>query len=120
MNAMWFPNDLLPQLLRDMNDYTLDRTFLQLQLQLLVLEYACSIEYGYGYYSVILITVLGTGSGVATEYIYRGAGVCRVGHVCGALRVPAMGHMGVCTCAPRAGWGMVYLPCAYTGKWVCV
>ena len=69
--------------------------------------------FGYG-------TVLGTGSGVATEHIYRGTGVCRVRHVCGALRVPAMGHMGVCTCAPRAGWGMVYLPCAYTGKWGCV
>ena len=32
-------------------------------------------------------------------------------HVCGALRVPAMGHMGVCTCAPlraasRVGYGV--------------
>ena len=48
--------------------------------------------------------------------------MCRVGHVCGALRVPAMGHTWVCVHvrAASAGWGMVYLPCAYTGKYGCV
>ena len=69
------------------------------------------------YATTVTVTVLGTGSGVATEYIYRGAGVCRAGHVCGTLRVSAMGYMCGCVCAPRGEWGMVYLPHAYAGRW---